>query len=161
MNKRERFMAAVSGDVVDHPPCTVWVHFVTDTLAGEEAARRHATYVRTYDWDMCKVMHDYRYPLPGGLETLTKPQDMLRFEKLSATIPNYVEQLKLIRALRKDFGPGMPIVDTFFDPFQQVMRKAGFNTAQLIYENEREALHMLDAITQTICEYMHELKNAG
>ena len=161
MNKRDRFIAAVNGGDVDHPPCTVWVHFVTDALPGDEAARRHATYVRTYDWDMCKVMHDYRYPLPDGIETLTSPQDMLQFEKLPGTIPNFAEQLKLIRTLRRDFGPDMPIVDTFFDPFQQVMRKAGFSCAKLVYANPREATRMLDAVTATVCEYMHELKAAG
>ena len=161
MNKRERFMAAVNGADIDYPPCTVWVHFVTDALPGEEAARRHASYVRTYDWDVCKVMHDYRYPLPAGMETLSAPQDMLKFEKLPGTIPNYAEELKLIRALRADFGPEMPIIDTFFDPFQQVLRKAGFSKAKMIYENKREAMHMLDAVTQTVCAYMQELKAAG
>jgi uroporphyrinogen decarboxylase len=161
MNKRQRFEAAVNGGDIDYPPCTVWVHFVTDALAAEEAARRHAAYVRTYDWDMCKVMHDYRYPLPAGLETLTAAKDMLSFEKLPVTAANFAEQLKLIRALRKDLGSDMPIVDTFFDPFQQVMRKAGFSKAKLVYGNKREALHMLDAVTESVCGYMQELKKAG
>jgi uroporphyrinogen decarboxylase len=86
---------------------------------------------------------------------------MLRFEKMPVTSHGYVEQLKLIRTLRADFGPDMPIVDTFFDPFQQVLRKAGFSKAQLIYGNPREALHMLNAVTETVCGYMHELKQAG
>jgi uroporphyrinogen decarboxylase len=86
---------------------------------------------------------------------------MLRFEKLPPDSKNYAEQLKLIRALRADFGPDMPIVDTFFDPFQQVMRKAGFSKAQMVYGNKREALHMLDAVTGTVCGYMQELKKAG
>jgi uroporphyrinogen decarboxylase len=161
MNKRERFLAAVNGGDVDRPPCTVWVHFATDYLPGDEAARRHAAFVRAYDWDICKVMHDYRYPLPPGVETLESPKDMLRFEKLPPDSKNYAEQLKLIRALRADFGPDMPIVDTFFDPFQQVMRKAGFSKAQMVYGNKREALHMLDAVTGTVCGYMQELKKAG
>jgi uroporphyrinogen decarboxylase len=161
MNKRERFVAAVNGGDVDRPPCTVWVHFASDYLAGDEAARRHAAFVRAYDWDICKVMHDYRYPLPPGLETLESPGDMLRFEKMPVTSHCYVEQLKLIRTLRADFGPDMPIVDTFFDPFQQVLRKVGFSKAQLIYGNPREALHMLNAVTETVCGYMHELKQAG
>lgn len=162
MNPRERFNAAVHGGDVDHPPCTVWVHFVTDAQPGEEAARRHAAFVRTYDWDFCKVMHDYRYPMPDGLETLTTAQDMLRFERLpAATLPNYVEQLKVIRALRAELGPDVPIVDTFFDPFQQVMRKAGYGRAHVAYENRREALQMLDNVTDTVCEYLHALRKAG
>ena len=161
MNKRERFEAAVNGGEIDHPPCVVWVHFVTDALPGEEAARRHATWVRTYDWDMAKVMHDYRYPLPAVLETINTPADMMRFEKLPPTLPNFTSQLDLIRALRKELGPDVPIVDTFFDPFQQVVRSAGMSTSSLIYANKREALHMLDAVTDTVCGYMRELKKAG
>ena len=161
MNKRERFIAAVQDGDIDRPPCTAWVHFASDYLPGKEAARRHAAFVRAYDWDICKVMHDYRYPLPDGVETLNTPQDMLRFEKQPATLKNYVEQLELIRTLRADFGPDMPIVDTFFDPFQQVVRKVGFSKARLVYENRREALHMLDAVTTTVCGYMEELKKTG
>ena len=161
MNYRERFMAAVRGEAVDRPPCTVWVHFATDALPGEEAARRHAAFVRTYGWDICKVMHDYRYPLPDGIDTLESPTDMLRFEKLPPGMRGHAEQLKLIRALRADLGPGMPIVDTFFDPFQQVLRTAGFSRAKLIYGNKREALHMLNAVTETVCGYMQELKKTG
>jgi uroporphyrinogen decarboxylase len=161
MNKRERFQAAVSGGEVDHPPCVVWVHFVTDALPGEVAAQRHATFLRTYDWDISKVMHDYRYPMPDGLETLNTPVDMLRFENLPVTIGNFQQQLALIRALRKELGPDVPIVDTFFDPFQQVIRTAGISKSQLIYANKREALHMLDAVTESVCGYMQELKKAG
>ena len=161
MNKRERFIAAVNGGDIDHPPCTAWVHFASDYLPGAEAARRHAAFFRHYDWDICKVMHDYRYPLPPGLETLESPQDMLRFEKMPAGSANYVEQFKLIHALRADLGPEVPIVDTCFDPFQQVLRKVGFSRAQLIYGNPREALSMLDAVTATVCGYLRELQKAG
>ena len=55
----------------------------------------------------------------------------------------------------------MPIIDTFFDPFQQVLRKAGFSAAKMIYGNKREALHMLSAVTETVCAYMYELRQAG
>ncbi len=161
MNKRQRFEAAVSGAEVDHPPCVVWVHFVTDALPPEEAARRHATWVRTYDWDIAKVMHDYRYPLPDGLETINTPADMMRFTPQPPTIPNYAKQLDLIRALRRELGPDVPIVDTYFDPFQQVVRSAGMNKSSLIYANKREALHMLNAVTESVCGYMQELKKAG
>ena len=161
MNKRERFEAAVNGGVVDHPPCVVWVHFVTDALPPVEGARRHATWVKTYDWDIAKVMHDFRYPLPQGLETIDTAADLLRFEKLPPTTLNFTNQLDLIRALRKEVGPDVPIVDTFFDPFQQVVRSAGMSKSSLIYAHPREALKMLDAVTESVCGYMQELKKAG
>jgi uroporphyrinogen decarboxylase len=55
----------------------------------------------------------------------------------------------------------VPIVDTFFDPFQQVVRTAGMSKSALIYGNKREALHMLDAVTDSVCGYMQELKKSG
>lgn len=161
MNKRERFQAAVNGGEIDYPPCVVWVHFVTDALPGEVAAQRHATFLRTYDWDISKVMHDYRYPMPDGLETIDTAADMMRFEKLPVSTANFQQQLALMRALRKELGPDVPIVDTFFDPFQQVIRTAGISKSQLIYANKREALYMLNNVTDTVCGYMQELKKAG
>ena len=117
--------------------------------------------MRTYDWDIAKLMHDYRYPLPAGMETLEKPADMLRFEKLPVTTQCYQQQLQVVRSLRAELGPDTPIVDTFFDPFQQVLRRTGFSKAEMIYNNPKEALKMLDAVTETVCGYLRELKKAG
>lgn len=64
MNRRERFTAALGGAAVDRPPCTAWIHFATDALSPEETARRHQLFMQTYGWDFCKLMNDYRFPLP-------------------------------------------------------------------------------------------------
>jgi uroporphyrinogen decarboxylase len=161
LNNRERFLAAVAGEPVDHPPCSVWLHFVTDRLPGEETARRHARFVRDYGWDFCKLMNDYRYPLPEGMETLEKPADMLRFAPQPMSADSFAEQLRCIRALRAELGPDMPIVDTTFDPFQQVMRKVGFSRAAMVYANPRESLPMLEAVCETMCAFMREARAAG
>ena len=161
MNKRERFFAAVRGEDVDHPPCCAWLHFGSDCLSGEEAAERHIAYQRAYDWDICKVMHDYRYPFPAGMETLESPQDMLRVEKLPPSSPNFAEQLRLIRAVHREFGATTPIVDTLFDPLQQVVRSAGYKKAELICAHPREALPMLDRVTESLCGYVTELRKVG
>ncbi|MCC7486025.1 MAG: hypothetical protein IT529_13715 [Burkholderiales bacterium] len=161
MNKRERFRAAVRGEDVDHPPCTAWLHFGSDCLPGEEAAQRHIAFQRAYDWDICKVMHDYRYPLPAGLETLETPQDMLRVERAPPGSPNFAEQLKLIRAVRRECGAATPVIDTLFNPCHTIVRRAGYGTARLIYEHRREALRMIDAVTESLCDYVRELGKAG
>jgi uroporphyrinogen decarboxylase len=161
MNKRQRFEAAVAGGEIDRPPCTGWVHFASDYLPGEEAARRHAAFVRAFDWDIAKVMHDYRYPLPEGMETIESSADLLRFKPQPVTSENYVQQLRLIRALRADLGPDWPIIDTFFDPFQQVLRRVGYSKAPFLYAHRAETLAMLDAVTETVCRYFAEARRAG
>ena len=161
MSKRERFLAAVAGEPVDHPPCTAWIHFGSDRLGGAEHARRHARFVRDNDWDICKIVNDFRYPGPPGIETLTEPKDMLAFAPLPLTAENFAEELKCIRLLREEFGPQMPIMLTTFDPFQQVMRRVGYTRAGFVYAHKSEALRMLDAVCDTMCRYMQAVREAG
>jgi uroporphyrinogen decarboxylase len=161
MSKRERFLAAVAGEAVDHPPCTAWIHFGSDRLGGTEHAARHARFVRDNDWDICKIVNDFRYPGPPGIETLTEPKDMLAFAPLPLTAENFAEELKCIRLLREEFGPQMPIMITTFDPFQQVMRRVGYTRAAFVYAHRDEALRMLDAVCDTMCRYMQAVREAG
>jgi uroporphyrinogen decarboxylase len=161
MTRRERFEAAVRGAPVDRPPFTAWIHFGTDALGGTEHAMRHARFARDYDLDVCKVVNDFRYPLPVGLETLLEPADMLRLGRAPMHSPSFAEELKCIRLLRAELGPDWPIVITTFDPFQQVMRRVGYTKARFVFDHPDEAIPMLEAVCETLCEYMREVRAAG
>src|SRR4051812_24235724 len=127
MNKRERFFAAVQGGAVDRPPVTAWVHFLSDHLPGEETAQLHERFLRTYDWDLAKVMNDYRYPVPAGVQTFEDPASLRAFKVLSLAEPAFTEQLKCLKALRASLGPDIALADTLFDPYQQMLRNVGFS----------------------------------
>ncbi|MFZ4759578.1 MAG: uroporphyrinogen decarboxylase family protein [Burkholderiaceae bacterium] len=161
MTKRERFEAAVRGAPVDRPPFTAWIHFGTDLAGGTEHALRHARFARDYDLDICKVVNDFRYPLPAGLETLLEPADMKRLGRASLDAPSFAEELKCIRLLRAELGPDMPIMITTFDPFQQVMRRVGYTKARFVFDHPDEALVMLSAVCDTFCDYMRAVREAG
>ncbi len=161
MTRRERFVAAVRGEPVDRPPCTAWVHYATDALGGTEHAMRHARFVHDFDWDICKVVNDFRYPLPPGMETLESPADMLRFVPQPMSSPSFAEELKCVRLLRAEFGPDMPIMITTFDPLQQVFRRVGYTKARFVYQHPDEAHRMLEAVCDTMCRYMAEVREAG
>jgi uroporphyrinogen decarboxylase len=154
-------MAAIKGGPIDRPPCTAWVHFATDRLGGSKHAQRHARFVRDNDWDICKVVNDFRYPAPEGMETLTSEADIRRFGRAPMSSENFAEELKCIRLLRAEFGADMPIMITGFDPFQQVLRRVGYSRAPLIYANRDAALTMLDAVCDSMCEYMGLVRDAG
>jgi len=154
-------MAAIKGGPIDRPPCTAWIHFGTDRLGGTKHAQRHARFVRDNDWDICKVVNDFRYPAPEGMETLTSEADMRRVGRAPMSSENFVEELKCIRLLRAEFGPDMPIMITAFDPFQQVLRRVGYSRAPLILANRDVALKMLDAVCDSMCEYMGLVRDAG
>lgn len=161
MNKRERFLAAVSGAAVDRPPVTAWVHFLSDHLDGEVTADLHRRFLAAYDWDLLKVMNDYRYPLPAGVQTLADPASLRAFRVLGLTEPAFARQLACLRSLRASLGDEVPMAETAFDPYQQIMRNVGFDQAPYILEHRREALAAIETVAQTTCDYVRAAKAAG
>lgn len=161
MNKRERFLAAVHGHPVDRPPVTAWVHFLSDHLDGARVAQLHVDFARAYDWDVVKVMNDYRYPVPPGVRTLDAPESLLGYRPLGLDEPCFAEQLRCLDRLRAELGPEAPLLETGFDPYQQIMRNVGFDQAPNLVRHERQAHRALAAITETLCNYVRAAKAHG
>ena len=63
--------------------------------------------------------------------------------------------------LRSELGDEWPLIDTTFDPIQQVLRHAGFSAIQLILDNFASAKPMIEAVTETVINYVRELKING
>lgn len=66
---------------------------------------------------------------------LESVEEMRRFTRMPISAAPFAKQLAVHRALRAVLGPDVPIVDTSFDPFQQVVRKVGYSRAKFIYAN--------------------------
>lgn len=156
----ERFRAALAGQEVDRLPVSVWMHFGTEHLSGEEVAAIHLRYWREYDWDYLKVMNDYRYPLPG-LEAVETANDLERFRPLQMDAYPFCEQLRCLRTLRQELGDAVPIVETIFDPLQTLVRAAGEQARQAVIAHPEAGLQALEAITETLCRYVKACAEAG
>ncbi|MBI2457810.1 MAG: uroporphyrinogen decarboxylase, partial [candidate division NC10 bacterium] len=78
MTKIERVRAALAGKPVDRPPFSVWYHFGNQHASPEWTAQAHLDFFEAYDLDLLKVMNDYDYPLPEGMEVMTTPEDLKR-----------------------------------------------------------------------------------
>jgi uroporphyrinogen decarboxylase len=150
MNKRELFHAAVRGETLERPPVTTWVHFLSDHLPGEETARLHQRFLEAYDWDLLKVMNDYRYPVPAGVQTYKDPESIRAFRPLGLDEPAFAEQLRCLSALRATLGPDIALVDTMFDPYQQMLRNVGFSEAPNLHKHRSDTLHALEAVADTL-----------
>ena len=161
MNRRERFFGAVEGGTVDRVPVTVWMHFVTPYLSGEESARRHCQFIKHYNWDLAKAVSDYRFPLPELTTGIRTIEDFASVKKAPMSHSTYSEQISLLKGMRKELGDNWPVIDTTFDPIQQVLRPAGFSAIQLILDNPARARPMIEAATETVIDYARELKQIG
>lgn len=161
MNKRELFHAAVRGDALERPPVTAWVHFLSDHLTGEETARLHLRFLEAYDWDLLKVMNDYRYPVPFGVQTYEDPESIRAFKPRGLDEPAFAEQLKCLSALRAALGPDVPLVDTMFDPYQQMLRNVGFAETPNLWKHRKDTLQALEVVAGTIVRYIKALRAQG
>lgn len=162
MNKRERFLAAVSGRQVDRPPVTAWVHFLSDHLDSVRTADLHEQFLAAYDWDLLKVMNDYRYPVPEGVITLEDVKSLRRYEKFSLQEDCFVRQLECLKLLRTRLDPDLPMIETIFEPYQQILRNVGFSqAANLFRHDEQSALHAIETVRDTTCAYIQEVRKLG
>ena len=76
MDRIARVRAALAAEAVDRPPFTVWYHFGLQHLPPERVAEAHVEFADAYDLDWLKVMNDYGYPMPDGLEVATQASDL-------------------------------------------------------------------------------------
>lgn len=161
MNKRDLFRAAVASEKPARVPRTCWAHFMTETLGGEEHARRHIMYQDDYDWDILKVVNDFHYPFPEGVETIGGPADMAKFEVAPMTEYLFREELVCLKILRDRYGPDLPIVFTTFAPWHQIVRRAGMSVVPTLLAHPQDTLRMLRKVSDSMCTFMGELRKAG
>ena len=161
MNKLDRFHATVAGEPTDRAPRTCWAHYMTETLGGEEHALRHITYQNEYDWDILKVVNDFHYPFPEGVESINGPEDMEKFQVASMSEYHFAEELACLNMLRQTYGTETPIVFTTFDPIRQIVRRAGANVLPTLLAHSQETLRMLRVISDTMCTFIAALREAG
>ena len=76
MNKIDRVRATLAGRPVDRPPFTVWYHFGNQHSPAERTAQVHLEFFAHYDLDLLKLMNDYDYPMPPGMEVMATPADL-------------------------------------------------------------------------------------
>lgn len=161
MNKKERFLAAVAGESVDRPPVTAWVHFQSDHLDAARTADLHAQFIKAYEWDVLKIMNDYRYPVPEGVSTLESVESIRAYRRLGIEEPAFQLQLEVLRKLRDELGSDTPMLETVFEPYQQIVRNVGFSEAENFFSHKDAALEAIEAVTQTTCDYVREVKALG
>jgi uroporphyrinogen decarboxylase len=82
MDKIERVINSLRGEDVDRPPFSFWYHFGLQHCRGSAHAAAEIEFYRAYDLDFVKVMNDYPYPLPGGLEVVDAEDDWKRIEPI-------------------------------------------------------------------------------
>ena len=159
--KTQRVLAALNGNEADRVPFAAWMHLATQHLEPLETARLHERFFSTYDLDIMKVMNDYPYPQPPGVEQVDSVEAMRSFEPLGSTQTAFDQQLEVIRELRKRLGPDLIILDTVFNPFgvAQVLLKQSLD--EMIELHRDDLIHLLRVLAESLHNYIFASLEAG
>lgn len=122
MNKIERVRATLAGERVDRPPFTVWYHFGNQHASAETAAQVHLDFFQHYDLDLLKVMNDYDYPMPAGLDVVESAEDLARLEPLDPEKTPMARQLRAIETIAAALAGRALFLDTVFNAWNTLKR---------------------------------------
>jgi uroporphyrinogen decarboxylase len=122
VNKVERVRATLAGRPVDRAPFAVWYHFGNQHAPAERAAQVHLEFFEHYDLDLLKLMNDYDYPMPDGLEVIASAEDLGRlrpFDPVQTPLGTQLQTVELLAAALRDRAL---FVDTVFNAWNTLKR---------------------------------------
>jgi uroporphyrinogen decarboxylase len=154
MNKIERVQATLSGKPVDHPPFTAWYHFGTQHSAPDLTAAVHLDFFEAYDFDFLKVMNDYDYPMPAGMEVMATPSDLKNLSLFDVAKTPMGNQLKVIEIIGKKLKGKALFVDTMFSAWNTLRRNLVKEAMPKLMNDHSDAvLDALKIINRNLIQY--------
>jgi len=162
MDKIERVVNALRGEDVDRPPFGFWYHFGLQHLRGGAHAEAELEFYRAHDLDFVKVMNDYPYPLPDGLDVVDSEDDWKRLEPVKASDPAWDEQLLALSKISAKIGKEALFIETIFSPWttaRRLARSSGLPAARRHFPET--TLAAMDNISTSLANYAREAVDRG
>lgn len=153
MNRKERVMAALRGESVDHVPVSFWRHFIDadgKPPMGRESAQCHLKFFQETGMDFIKIMYD-GFTAPFDYDGVQSVRDLIR-AVCSGAQQDYAQALYDRAAWVSDLLKDE--VFTYFNLFSSFMllRKIGDNTlANLLRQDKKSVLLVLQELTDILC----------
>jgi uroporphyrinogen decarboxylase len=154
MDKIERVDRVLNGEAVDRPPLTLWYHFGVQHAGGEQFAKLTLEFFNYYDFDYLKVMNDYFYPPPEGLDAVKTRGDLKRITHFDVETCDWQEQFRALKYINAELKGKAYFIDTVFDPWQSIRRSmAGENIEALMADEPEAMLAALDVVADNLIAY--------
>ncbi len=154
MDKIERVRAAIAGQAVDRAPFTLWYHFGNQHAAPERTAQLHLEFFEYYDLDLLKVMNDYDYPMPDGMDVMATPADLKRLAPFDVTRTPMGQQLKALELIAQALKGKALFVDTVFNAWNTLRRNLVKEAmGDLMANHPRELEAALEVVNENLIRY--------
>lgn len=167
MNQRERVLAAIKGQPVDHVPSLFSLHFPKEVSAGEAAVEAHISFYKQTGVDVIKIMNENLEPAIG---TLGSVQDWDKVLACGLDAPFLTRQIDLIRRILDRAGEGVYSLATIHgvcaSTIHPIEAAHGYvESRRLMCESLRsDRQRMLDVhrrVTDTMCQLAQACIRAG
>jgi len=154
MTKTERMRAVLSGKTVDRIPFSLWYHFGNQHASADLTARIHLDFFEAYDLDFLKVMNDYDYPMPEGMDYLSTPDDLSRISLLDMRKTPMGTQLDVIERIAGALKGKAFFIDTVFNAWYTLRRNMVKEAMpRLMAENPEAVERALGIINQNLIQF--------
>ena len=114
------------------------------------------------DLDFIKVMNDYPYPLPDGLDALASEEDWNRVEPVPGRHECWRQQLEALSMISDAIGKEAMFIETIFSPWTTARRLTPTGRLDEARELHPQALlAAMDAIAISLAAYALEAAACG
>lgn len=177
---RERLMMIFEGERPDRHAVSFWRHFFHMEHHAEGLAEAMLYFQKKYDWDFMKInpradyhVEDYGLKQKWSHDEFKKHtkenfpivavDDWENIERLSALSPVLSEHLSAVTTIRKKSAPELPLLMTVFTPLAIAGRMVENDQtlADHLHTHPEKVESALQSITETFCDFVSELRNAG
>lgn len=154
MSKLKRVDAVLKGKTPDRPPVCMWYHFGNQHASGKKFAATTLEWFEHYDFDFLKLMNDYYYPMPEGLEELKSAGDLALLKAFDPEKSAWKEQLKAVKLIAEALHGKAYFIDTLFDPWQCLLKSlAGEHLLDLAITAPEALRQALDVVADNLISY--------
>ena len=152
----------LAGTPVDRPPMSMWYHFGIQHSGGDVLAKTTLDFFNYYDFDFLKVMNDYFYPAPEGLEAVATTGDLKKVGGVNVRATDWQEQFKAIEIIAANLKDKAYFIDTVFDAWQSLNRcLVAENLKGLMTQAPDAVLEALDQVADNLIAYSKTVISLG
>ncbi len=154
MTRIERVRATLAGQPVDRPPFSIWYHFGNQHASPERTAQVHLEFFEFYDLDLLKVMNDYDYPMPEGMDIMATPGDLECLTRFEVTRTPLGRQLQAIELIARALKGRALFVDTVFNAWNTLRRNLAKEAMESLMANHaRELEAAIHVVNDNLIQY--------
>jgi uroporphyrinogen decarboxylase len=160
MSKLELLKKTIRGETVDRIPATAWFHFGGQFMSPEQQASYYLNVLVPQDWDLLKVMFDYRPHTPSGFSFRRKSDLRLLLEAVDWEEP-FRKQRECTKLLISSGCNNTPIVESVYSPWFYMLRWAGRDFEANLFSDQATVTKAVEKIASLTCDHLSELARLG